>query len=121
MKTWSNLTKTIIYTAIILFLTIAMTLSFVFCLKFDKKYTCKIQSIYNDEYLVTNKKVAQYLNQTKKQQVIEYKKIRYYFQYKFYKKIDENYLFITNLNIDLSNGTDCYILIENVNLFELIN
>ena len=120
MKTWSNWTKNIVYVSLFVFIILGKVLAFVFSLKFDKKYSCQIQSIYNDEYIVVDKKVAEYLNQTKKQQILEYKNIRYYFKYKFYKKLDDRYLFITNLNLDLNKGTQCFILIDNVNVFELL-
>lgn len=111
--------KWILFGSIVLIiLSLCTLLIFVFNFKMQKRYKFHLLNFDDGQYILVNKETSNYLNKdSSKEHLLEFDGMRYFFRSKFYKKVDDNYWYLTNLNIKLNNKTMGYILVPNQHLW----
>lgn len=119
MKTLFNNKKQIILVLSILLILLIFCILFIILFKFDKYYKCYFYNYKNFQFLVVNKNTFEYLQFTGKIN-IKYNDIIYSVNYEFYNKDNDLYYYLTDFNQIIDNENTCYILIKNINLFNLL-
>ena len=119
MKILFNINKNIIGWIFFICISITFLIVFIFTFKFDKRFEFYMYESENNICLSVNKTVYDYLGQKENNTIISYNDINYNIRYNFVTKVDNNYIYLTDFNNKISNLNIGYILLNNLNIFEL--
>lgn len=124
MTTKSNHKSVIISFVAIISLAIVFIVLFFCNFKFTKKLSCLLMQENNLTYLVVDKNIHQYLQQkntVKNQSYLEFEQKTYSFLCIKIKEYNNQYVYETNLEINLDRSNIAYFLVNNLSFFNFLN
>lgn len=109
---------------IVIILAITFLAIFLFKFEFTKKIACLVHNENNFTYLIVDEKINDFLQQTKgtvKKAKLEFNQKTYSITCVKIKQFNDQFIYETNINLDLTSTNIGYFLVTNLNYYEFIN